>query len=84
MFILIEKKIITILLTKICLTGPMSGVMSLSSDPAINMYFHSILPLIQVGQLSDIWECSGSVVECLSQDQGAAGLSLTGITALCP
>ena len=28
--------------------------------------------------------CSGSVVECLSRDQGAASLSLTGITALCP
>ena len=27
-------------------------------------------------------ECSGSVVECLTRDQGVAGLSLTGITAL--
>ena len=27
-------------------------------------------------------ECSGSVVECLTWDQGAAGSSLTGITAL--
>ena len=31
-----------------------------------------------------IWECSGSVVECLTRDRGAAGSSLTGITALCP
>ena len=30
------------------------------------------------------WECSGSVVECLTQDRGAAGSSLTGVTALCP
>ena len=29
------------------------------------------------------WERSGSVVDCLTQDQGAAGLSLTGVTALC-
>ena len=29
-------------------------------------------------------ERSGSVVECLTRDRGAAGLSLTGLTALCP
>ena len=29
-------------------------------------------------------ERSGSVVECLIRDRGAAGLSLTGATALCP
>ena len=29
-------------------------------------------------------ERSGSVVECLTRDRGAAGLSLTGITTLCP
>ena len=29
-------------------------------------------------------ECSGSVVECLIQDEGALGLSLTGVTVLCP
>ena len=29
-------------------------------------------------------EGSGLVVECLTQDQGARGLSLSGITALCP
>ena len=28
------------------------------------------------------WERSGSVVECLTRDQGALGLSLTGKTAL--
>ena len=31
-----------------------------------------------------IWECSGSVVECLTRDQGDAGSSLTGVTVLCP
>ena len=27
--------------------------------------------------------CSGSVVECLTQDREATGLSLTGVTSLC-
>ena len=31
---------------------------------------------------SDIWERSGSVVECLTRDRRAAGSSLTGVTAL--
>ena len=30
------------------------------------------------------WERSGSVVECLTRDRGAAGSSLIGVTALCP
>ena len=30
------------------------------------------------------WERSGSVVECLTRDRGAAGSSLTDIIALCP
>ena len=29
-------------------------------------------------------ECSGLVVECLTQGRGAMGSSLTGVTALCP
>ena len=29
-------------------------------------------------------EPSGSVVKCLTQDRGAAGSSLTEVTALCP
>ena len=29
-------------------------------------------------------EHSGSVVECLTRDQGAAGSSLTGVAVLCP
>ena len=29
-------------------------------------------------------ERSGSVVECMTLDGGAAGPSLTGVTALCP
>ena len=31
-----------------------------------------------------IWERSRSVVQCLTGDRGAAGLSLTVVTALCP
>ena len=34
--------------------------------------------------LLHIWERSGSVVECLTRDRGAAGSSLTGVTVLCP
>ena len=33
--------------------------------------------------LSALWERSGSVVECLTRDHGAAGSSFTGVTALC-
>ena len=29
-------------------------------------------------------ERSGSVVECLMRDRGAASSSITGVTALCP
>ena len=29
-------------------------------------------------------EHSGSVVECLTREQGATGSSLTGVTVLCP
>ena len=35
-------------------------------------------------QKMGIWERSGSVVECLTRDWGAADSSLIGITALCP
>ena len=31
-----------------------------------------------------VWEDSGSVVECLTLDQGAKVSSLTGVTVLCP
>ena len=31
-----------------------------------------------------LWERSGSVLEYLTRDRGAAGSSLTGVTALCP
>ena len=34
--------------------------------------------------MNGVWEHSGSLVECLTGDRGAAGLSLTGVTVLCP
>ena len=33
--------------------------------------------------LKEWWERSGSVVECLTRERGAAGSSLTSVTALC-
>ena len=36
------------------------------------------------GLKSRVWERSGSVVEYLTQDRGAVGSSLTGVTVLCP
>ena len=45
--------------------------------------------LLEVSEIPRIYlvhrklrERSGSVVECLTRDRGAAGLSLTGVTAL--
>ena len=39
-------------------------------DSCVNLFF--------------IRECSGSLVECLTQDRGTAGWSLTSVTPLCP
>ena len=39
-------------------------------------------PLIMVD--NNLMEHSGSVVECLTRERGAAGSSLTGVTVLCP
>ena len=40
--------------------------------------------LVFTGHLCNEREHSGSVVECLTGDRGAAGSSLTGVTVLCP
>ena len=40
--------------------------------------------IIEARQLTHKGEHNGSVVECLTRDRGAAGLSLTGVTVLCP
>ena len=50
-------------------------------------YFHTFCdPLIfsPLGKNFVVWDRSGSVAECLTRDQRAAGSSLTGVTALCP
>ena len=39
--------------------------------------------LVQVS-LSTEWERSGSVAQCLTPDRETVGLSLIGITGLCP
>ena len=39
-------------------------------------------PVMNIAQTLNIWERSGSVVDCLTRDRGAAGSSLTGVTAL--
>ena len=43
---------------------------------------------LRLGNVPDVlklyMERSDSVVECLTGDRGAAGFSLTGVTALCP
>ena len=44
---------------------------------------HSHL-MMYFGSLYYKGEPSDSVVECLTQDQGVAGSSLAGVTALCP
>ena len=41
-------------------------------------------PIYQCNLYYIFLECIGSVVECLTRDQGAPGLSLNGVTALCP
>ena len=51
----------------------------------IIIYNYSNAPSIahSVYRIDNIWERSGSVVECLTRDRGAAGPSLTGVAALC-
>ena len=46
----------------------------------ISVVFHNF----KSGSFSVICWCSGSVVECLTRDRGAAGSMLTGVTVLCP
>ena len=43
-----------------------------------------ISPTMQVQLTGYLWECSGSVVECLTRDRGAVGSSPTCVTVLCP
>ena len=45
------------------------------------LYRYGLCMSLVLGPIAQ-WECCGSMVECLTQDRGAAGLSLTGVTAL--
>ena len=45
---------------------------------------HYIVEEIGKPHLIGTREPSGSVVDCLTRDRGTSGLSLTGVTALCP
>ena len=46
--------------------------------PIMPIYIHKYIYLSR----QEWWERSGSVVECLTQERGVAGLSLTGVTVL--
>ena len=53
------------------------------STPALaNSLSHSALAIMDGFSYIHIRESSGSVVECLIRDRGAAGASLTRVTAL--
>ena len=47
-------------------------------------FFQNISQKFKPSLISIIGERSGSLVECLTRDRGAAGSSLTGVTALWP
>ena len=72
MFKWMYKKIITILRKVFLLNWPYESTNSYTTAQT------------QLKLLFLLWEHSGPVVECLTRAQGAAGLSLLGITALCP
>ena len=57
----------------------------MTSDMYKNRHHHKLchkLPVKSHRSHATSWEPSGSVVECLTRDRGAAGSSLTGIIAL--
>ena len=55
-----------------------------ASPLPLSLYMTEILFLgLFVCKTNKQTECSGSLVECLTQDRGAAGSSLTGVTAFC-
>ena len=56
----------------------------LISQPKQMLWVLNETVLLSTQNICSNWEGSGSVVECLTQDEGAAGSSLTGFTGLCP
>ena len=55
-------------------------VLNLSLCDMLTLY--SMIMPFDAFEIQHIWEHSGSMVKCLNQDQGAAGSSLTGVTAV--
>ena len=49
-----------------------------------NAYKTNCRLYLKDGNRQECWEHSGSKVECLTRDRGAARSNLTGVTALCP
>ena len=68
-----------------------SNIFTLYADTSIP-YYHiypknsdTSIPYLIINMVFTLnRECSGSVVECLTRDRGAAGSSLTGVTAYSP
>ena len=58
--------------------------MNLDQKAPIWVHISCSIDLVRTEADERMRERSGSVVECLTRDRGAAGLSLTGITVLCP
>ena len=50
----------------------------------LNQLYRKLQSGIQSKNQTYLCERSGSVVEYLTGDRGAAGMSLTGVTVLCP
>ena len=46
--------------------------------------FYAVLTFLSGFTIIFLRKHMGSVVECLTQDRGDVGLSLTGVTVLCP
>ena len=59
------------------------GLLCLKGHLFLNVQ-NKYVSLITLVLYQDLWEHNGSVVESLTQHRRAAGLSLTGVTALCP
>ena len=57
----------------------------IKQPPGTEVHHIICVPLLQISNpMRIVGERSGSVVECLNGNRGAAGSSLTGVIALCP
>ena len=60
----------------------LAGRMAVATRPAHSFNFYHPDSPILVCVIASKWERSGSVVECLTRDRGAASSRFTGVTAL--